>query len=401
MGDAFRAVPVAPDVHWVGAVDWGVRNFHGYLTSNGTTYNAFLVIADKVTLIDTVKPGFFDEMMARISSVIDPARIDYVISNHSEMDHSGCLPQTLDAVRPERVFASAMGELALRKHFHWDRDVQVVGTGDTLELGGARLRFVESRMLHWPDSMLTYLDGAGILFSNDVFGMHLATGERFADELEPDLLRREGAKYYANIILHLSPIVTGFLEKLPAFGLDIRTIAPDHGPIWRTDADTIVRWYGDWARQEPTRKAVVVYDSMWESTARMARAVGDGLTGGGAAVRLMPLGGSHRSDVVTELLDAGALLVGSPTINNQIYPTVADVMNYLKGLKPRNLAGATFGSYGWSGEAEKPLDKIMGEMGVELVREGLRVQYVPSADDLAACRGLGIDVAGRMLERLA
>lgn len=401
MSHSFKAVPISDTVYWVGAIDWGVRNFHGYLTSQGTTYNAYLIMADKITLVDTVKAGFGEEMMARIASVVDPERIDYIISNHSEMDHSGFLPEAIARTRPSKVFASSMGEKALRMHFHWNQDIDVVKTGETISLGNRTLRFVEARMLHWPDSMLTFLEEEGVLFTNDVFGMHLASSRRFADELDPGLLRHEGAKYFANIILHLSPIVTSFLEKLPSFNLDIRMIVPDHGPIWREDIGTIVGWYSQWAQQKPTNKAVVVYDSMWESTARMARAVGDGLTEKGAVVNLMPLGGSHRSDVVTQLLDAGALIVGSPTINNQIYPTVADVMNYLKGLKPRNLVGATFGSFGWSGEATKHLDQIMEEMKVELVREGLRVQYVPGDEDLVACRQLGTDVASRMMEKLS
>ena len=202
-------------------------------------------------------------------------------------------------------------------------------------------------------------------------------------------MRHEASKYYANIILHLSPVVTAFLEKLPTFDLDIAMIAPDHGPIWRENVGEVVGWYADWAKQTPSNKAVVVYDTMWESTAKMARAVGDGLTENGASVKLMPLGGSHRSDVITELLDAGALIVGSPTINNQVYPTVADVMNYLKGLKPRNLVGAVFGSFGWSGEATKHLTATMEEMEVELVSDPARVKYVPDADALASCRELG------------
>ena len=396
MNSPFRAVKISDSVYWVGAIDWGVRSFHGYLTSRGTTYNAFLVMADKVTLIDTVKASFGEEMMARISSVIDPRKIDFIISNHAEMDHTGYLPQAIEAMEPERVFASPMGQKALGMHFHWDQKIEVVKTGDKIDLGDKTLRFVEARMLHWPDSMFTFLEGEGVLFTNDVFGMHIASSERFADEIDPSVLKYEGAKYYANIILHLSPIVTKFLEKLPTFNLDMKIIAPDHGPIWRRDLNHVVEWYSGWAAQKPTNKAVVVFDSMWESTTRMARAVGDGLTENGASVKLMPLGGSHRSDVITELLDAGALLVGSPTINNQIYPTVADVMNYLKGLKPQNLIGATFGSYGWSGEAVKHLDQIMQEMKVDLVQEGLRVKYVPAQEDLATCRDLGAAVAARL-----
>ena len=396
MNSGFKAVKISDSVYWVGVVDWGVRNFHGYLTSRGTTYNAFLVLADKVTLIDTVKACYGDEMMARISSVIDPRKIDYIVSNHSEMDHTGYLPALIEIIKPEKVFSSSMGKKALQLHFHWDQEIEVVKTGDKVELGNKTLSFVEARMLHWPDSMFTYLEDEGVLFTNDVFGMHLATSERFADEIDPSLLKYEGAKYYANIILHLSSIVTKFLDKLPSFKLDIKIIAPDHGPVWREKLNQIVEWYAGWAAQEPTNKAVVVFDSMWGSTTNMARAVGDGLAESGVSVKLMPLDGSHRSDVVTEILEAGALIVGSPTINNQIYPTVADVMNYLKGLKPRNLVGAAFGSYGWSGEAVKHLNQIMQDMNVDLVSEGERSQYVPDSDVLTRCRNFGTLVASKM-----
>jgi flavorubredoxin len=398
MTGGFEAVQVSDRVYWVGAIDWGLRDFHGYRTLLGTTYNAFLVLADRVTLIDTVKAAFLPELLGRIRSVIDPAKIEYVVSNHAEMDHSGGLPGLLAVARPERLFASPQGAAALAAHFHWDQAVTEVRTGDRVDLGNDGLRFVETRMLHWPDSMFSLLEGRKILFSNDAFGMHLASSERFADDLDEALLQREAARYYANILLPLSTIVRELLAKLPELDLDFGIIAPDHGPIWRREPERIVEHYARWAEQRPARKAVVVYDTMWQSTARMARAVGDGLAAGGVPARLMPLDGCHRSDVATELLDASALVVGSPTMNNQLYPTVADAMTYLEGLKPRNLVGATFGSYGWSGEATTRLREILGEMKIELVGEDLKVKYVPADDDLERCRALGRAVADRVAE---
>lgn len=396
MSDAFKALKISERVYWVGAIDWGLRNFHGYKTSRGSTYNAFLILADKITLIDTVKPQFYDEMMSRIRSVIDPAKISYIVSNHAEMDHSGALPRLAQDLHLEKIVASPKGVEALTDHFGAGLEVETVKTGDKLDLGNATLRFIETRMLHWPDSMFAFLEEEGILFSNDAFGMHLATSERYADELDDWVIKKEAAKYYANILLHLSPIVTRLLDKLPSYNLNIEMIAPDHGPIWRKDIGTILKWYGEWAEQKSTNKAVVIYDTMWQSTARMAAAVGDGLAEGGAKVELMPLEGAHRSDVVTELLDAGALLVGSPTMNNQIYPTVADVMNYIKGLKPKNLVGASFGSSGWSGEATKHLDAMMKEIKIDLVQPGFDHRYVPTNDALASCRELGLAVAQKI-----
>ncbi|MBN1947745.1 MAG: flavodoxin domain-containing protein [Bradymonadales bacterium] len=400
MSEVFNAIQVADRVFWVGAIDWELRDFHGYLTSRGTTYNAYLVLTDQVVLIDTVKASFKDQMMERIASVIDPARIQTIVSNHSELDHTGSLPATIERIRPERVVASGPGAKALKEHFHWNQPVQVVKDGEKLDLGNGSLQFFEARMLHWPDSQLAYLEPDGILFSNDVFGMHLASTERFAEQLDCALVIQEAARYYANIILPYSKKVTRLIEKLPTLSLDIRQIMPDHGPIWRQDPGQIVELYRTWAAQQRTRKAVVVYDTMWQSTAKMSRAVVEGLVGGGIdQVRVMPLEGSHRSDVATEVLDAGALLVGSPTLNNEIYPTVADVMTYLKGLSPANLLGASFGSYGWSPQSVKQLDRMLTEMGVQLVSEGVAVQYVPDAAALERCRALGAATAAQLIER--
>jgi len=400
MDQAFTAASVSDGVYWVGAIDWDVRNFHGYLTGRGTTYNAFLIMADKITLVDTVKAPFFDEMMARISSVVDPTRIDYVISNHSEMDHSGCLPQTIAAAGPEKIFASRMGVRALGEHFHMDHEITVVGDGGSLDLGGMKLSFVETPMCHWPDSMVTYLHERELLFSQDAFGMHLASCERFADELDGAVLDHEAAKYFANILLHLSKFIEKALGKISALNLPLGIVAPDHGPIRRTREDVarIISSYARWARQEPTDKAVVIYDTMWGSTAKMARAIGGGLAAGGAAVRLISMGASHRSDAATELLDAGALVVGSPTMNNNVFPTVADAMTYIKGLKPQNLVGAAFGSHGWSGEAPRHLHAMLAEMGVETVADPLRVNHVPDGAALLECRRLGEAVAERLGE---
>jgi flavorubredoxin len=396
MSQAFRAVRLTDRVHWVGAIDWELRSFHGYSTPRGTSYNAFLIVADEVTLVDTVKAPFMDEMMSRIASVMDPSEIRNVISTHAEMDHSGCLPRLLHTVRPERLIASLQGEKALREHFHWDHQVQVVKDGERLRLGSATLKFLEARMLHWPDSMFAYLEGDGVLFSNDVFGMHLAGAERFADEVEGAEVLYEAAKYYANVLLPFSPQMTKVLGKLRASDLEIGVIAPDHGPIWRQKPEKVLELYSRWAAQRPTRKAVVAFDTMWQSTARMAGAIAEGLASSGVGVKFMPLDGTDRSDVAAELLEAGALLVGSPTINNQIYPTVAGLMVYLRGLRPRNLTGAAFGSYGWNGQAVAKLDEALLEMGVELAEEGLRVCYVPDQQALADCRSFGARVAAKL-----
>jgi len=402
MAEPFDAVQVTDRVYWVGAIDWGLREFHGYATARGTTYNAYLVVDETVALVDTVKAPFKDEMLARVASVVDPKRIDLIISNHSEMDHSGCLPEVIEATGAARVVASKNGVKALEAHFRLGDRVEAVADGGRLRLGATEAVFVETRMLHWPDSMMTYLAGEEVLFSQDGFGMHLASAERFADELPEDLLREELAKYYANILLPMSGLVARAVEALRAMNLPLRVLAPDHGPIYRRDVAWPIDLWARWAEQRPAAKAVVVFDTMWGSTAAMARAVAEGLREGGARpVRVMPLAAAHRSDVAAELLEAGALVVGSPTINNTVFPTVADCLTYLEGLGRKNLVGAVFGSYGWNGKAVGRLEEWLDRMGVERVAESVRVLYVPDAEALAACRAMGRRVAETLRERLA
>jgi flavorubredoxin len=397
----FEAVKLTDKVYWVGAIDWGVRNFHGYLTSRGTTYNAYLILAEKVTLIDTVKAPFFDEMMTRIASVIEPSKIDYIVSNHAEMDHTGALPATIAAVNPEKVFASPNGVKALIDHFHMDREITAVKDGESIALGDMNITCLETRMLHWPDSMVSYIPEEKVLFSQDGFGMHLASTERFDDELDAGVLEYEAAKYFANILLPFAPIVTKLLKRLGELGLDVALLAPDHGPVWRKDIGGIISRWGEWAEQKPTMKAVVAFDTMWCSTEKLARAIADGLAEGGVSPKVMSLTASHRSDVAMEILDAGALIVGSPTINNQLFPTVADCLTYLKGLKPKNLIGAAFGSYGWSGESVKYLEAELDAMKIERVATSLKVKYVPDDAALVEARELGAAVAAKLAEKVA
>ena len=401
MESPYKAVKVTDDVWWVGAIDWNIRDFHGYRTPRGTTYNAYLIMADKITLVDTVKAPFREEMMARIADVVDPGRIDTIISNHSELDHSGCLPEVIAAVRPERVVASVVGSKTLRELFPLGGELTAVKDGETLGLGNRTLTFMETRMVHWPDSMFTYLNEEELLFSQDGFGMHFASLERFDDQLDPAILDYEAAKYYANILLLYSPLILKLLEKVTAAGLSFKLIAPDHGPVWRKDIGGIVGRYARWAAQKPTSKAVVVYATMWRNTETMARAISEGLAAGGLSVKLMSMDGVHRSDVVYELLCAGAIAVGSSTLNNNMLPVMADVLNYLKGLKPQNLVGAAFGSYGWSGEAVRQIEEVLSGMKVEIAGDGIRVKNGPDAGVLSSCYELGMAMAQKVNSRLS
>jgi len=398
-GSGFSAIRVSEHVWWVGAVDWALRDFHGYSTQRGSTYNAYLVMGDDPVLIDTVKAPFRDEMLARVASVVNPADVKVIISHHSEMDHSGSLPQVMDLIRPDKVYASQMGVKNLRDQFHRMGEVTAVKDGEMLKLGGLNFTFLETRMLHWPDSMISYLHDDELVFSQDGFGMHLATPKLFADENDPAVLLDEGRRYFANILLPYAPLVLKLLERIQSLGISIKTIAPDHGPVWRKDLGTLLGWYAKWAAQKPENRAVVAYDTMWQSTAMMARSIADGLRDGGSDVAVMPMNCMTRSDVMTELLCAGAFLVGTPTINNTIFPTLADVLAYARGLKPKNLIGAAFGSYGWSGEACAQVEATLREMGVEPALPALKFKFVPDGAALGQCRDFGKAIAADLRER--
>jgi flavorubredoxin len=401
MSDILKAIKISDRVYWVGAIDWGLREFHGYATHRGSTYNAYLVMGDSPVLIDTVKAPFVDEMYARIASVVEPKKIKAIISNHAEMDHSGGLPRLAAELKPEKIYASVMGQKALDAHFRMGAAITPVKTGDAIDVGGAKFSFVETKMLHWPDSMFSYLSGDEVLFSQDAFGMHLATSRIFEDENDWAVARQEMKKYYANILMPFGSQILKLLETYPSLGLNPKIIATDHGPIWRKDFGRIFELYREWAEKKPTPKAVVAFDTMWHSTELMATSIVDGLMSAGVEVQSIPLGASNRSDVATAVLDAGALLVGSPTINNNLFPRTADVLSYLKGLKPKNLLGAAFGSYGWSGESVAQISELLKGMGVEVLDEGVKVKYVPTDEDLSKCFDLGSRVGKTLLERVA
>jgi flavorubredoxin len=397
----FKPVTLAEGIYSVGCRDWDIRDFHGYYIHEGTSYNAFLVTGEKNILIDTVKSNFADELLDNISRIIDPKEIDAVISNHTEMDHSGSLTRIMHKIGEDKpLYCSKMGAKNLKSHFKHDYNFQAMGSGDTLTIGNRTFSFLETRMLHWPDSMFTYMPDEKILFSSDAFGQHYA-GDKFFDDEIGDEIMPHARKYYANILLHFSPRVQALLADVAKMNLDIRMICPDHGIIWRKDPAKIITAYDQWSRQEPAKKAVVIFDSMWESTTKMARAVTSGIEAENVSVRLMNTRKWHRSDIMTAVMEAGAVAVGSPTLNNGIFPVIADVMTYIKGLRPQNKLAAAFGSYGWSGEAVKILNKEFEEMKWEIVDEGVKVLYVPDASDLERCFNLGACLAGKLKEKLA
>lgn len=393
-----KPVELAKDIYWVGAIDWNIRDFHGYSVYKGSTYNAYLIMDEKITLIDTVKREFADELIDNISTLVDPKKIDHVISNHTEMDHSGGLPRVMHRVGEDKpLYCSQMGYKNLSKHFSQKWNYQPVESGGELNLGKRTLTFLETRMLHWPDSMFTYAKEDKILFSSDAFGQHYAGLERFDDEVG-DAIMPHARKYFANILLLYAPLVLKLVEEVTKMGLSIEMICPDHGIMWRRDPSKIINAYVQWSKQAPQRKAVVVYDTMWHSTETMARTIVEALGARGVDARPYHLRANHRSDVITEVLDAGAVVVGSPTLNNGLFPTVSDFLTYLKGLKPKNKIGAAFGSYGWSGEAVKLLSAELKTMQLDVIDPGVRLQYVPDEEGLEACRNLAEKIARALPE---
>ncbi len=395
-----KPIKITENIYWVGAIDWNVRDFHGYLTKEGTTYNSFLIMDDKITLIDTVKKPFAREMLARISEIVDPSKVDLMISNHTEPDHSGALPEIMDAIGREKpLICSKMGRKNLSAHFPNEWNYQTVEDGEQLKLGKRSLTFLETRMLHWPDSMFSYVNEDKILFSSDAFGQHYAGPELFDDEVG-DAIMPHALKYFANILNLFSPLILKLAERVTGMGLEFNIICPDHGIIWRKDPGKIIQAYVDWSLQKPTKKAVIVYDTMWHSTQYMAEAIAEALQEEGIPTLPMHLRTSHRSDVITQIHEAGLVLVGSPTLNNGIFPTVADFLTYMKGLRPQNKIGAAFGSYGWSGEAVKIISAELEASKIELADPGLRLSFVPNKEGIEACRAFGKKMAKALLDRL-
>ncbi len=387
-------VELKKGIYWVGAIDWNIRVFHGYDTPQGTTYNAYLIVDDKVALIDTVKAPFFEEMVQRVEEIIPFNKIDYIISNHVEMDHSGSLPRAMDLAPQVTLVTSERGKKGLARYYKKDWPCQTVKSGDSLALGARQLSFLEIPMVHWPDSMVSYCPGEKILFSNDAFGQHLATAQRFDDEIGWEVIHPEAAAYFANIVLHVGGPVLKALDA--AKGLELDMIAPAHGAIWRKDIGKIVTCYASWARHEARPKALVIYDTMWGSTEKMAKAILEGARDEGITVKMMNISSTGRSAIMKEVLDAKALIIGSPTLNNGMYPTVADFLCYMKGLRPQGKIGTVFGSFGWGGGSTKAITEEMQATGIELVEPALQFQFLPSPEELEQCRELGRKIAARV-----
>ncbi|MEM1672486.1 MAG: FprA family A-type flavoprotein [Archaeoglobaceae archaeon] len=381
-------VKFAEDIYWVGALDWEEKDFHNFQTPRGLTYNSYLILDEKKVVIDAVKHKFVSEQIERISKLMDPKEIDYVVVNHIEPDHASGLADLMRVAKKAVVICSQRGKEGLCKNFDCkDWNFMVVKNGDTLKIGKRTLMFIDMTMLHWPDSIATYVVEDKILFSNDAFGQHVASEERFAEELGVEEALKWAKLYYANILMPLATLIKKKLEELK--GVEVKLIAPSHGVAWR-DPKIIIEHYRKWADFETENKVVVVYDTMWGSTEKLARAIAEGASKN-AKVRLFHIRKDSWTEIVSEILDAKAIAVGAPTIHNSLFPPVAGFLSYLKSLKPKNKKALAFGSYGWNGVAVKEIAKVLEELGFETKQ--FAVKFKPTKEELEKAYELGVELA--------
>lgn len=387
-------------VTWVGKIDWELRTFHGdeYSTHKGSSYNSYLIRDEKTVLIDTIWGPFAQEFVDNLKKEIDLKEIDYIICQHGEVDHSGALPLLMREIPDTPIYCTSNGAKILRGHYHQDWNFVEVKTGDTLNIGESTLTFVEARMLHWPDSMMTYMDGDNILFSNDAFGQHYASDLMYNDLVDQCELYQEAIKYYANILTPFSTLVTNKIKEVLSFNLPLNMIATSHGIIWRDNPAQIVEKYLEWADGYQENQITIVYDTMWNCTKRMAEAIAEGIksVSPDTAVKLYNAAETDKNDIITELFKSKAMLFGSSTVNKGIMNATGGLLEMLRGLGFKNKKAAAFGSYGWSGESVAIIEGKLKDAKIEVVQEGIRVLWNPDQEALEKCREFGKNFAMKL-----
>lgn len=384
---------ITDKVTWVGKVDWGLKRFHGdeYSTHKGSSYNSYLIRDKKTVLIDTVWQPYDKEFVSRLKEEIDLKEIDYIIANHNEIDHSGALPELMREIPGTPIYCTKNGAKIIKGHYHEDWNFVEVKTGDTLDIGENKLIFVEAPMLHWPDTMFTYLTGENILFSNDGFGQHFATELLYNDKVDQGELYEQAIKYYANILNPFSTFVKKKINEILSLNLPLSMICPSHGVIWRENPAQIVEQYLKWADSYQEDQITFIYDTMWNSTRKMAEAIAEGIheVSPSTVIKLMNSAKYDKNDIITEVFRSKAILVGSPTINNGYLFSIGGIVEMIKGLKFKGKSAAAFGSYGWSGEVVKQLTKALEESGFKIVDNGHRSLWIPDEKELDVCREYG------------
>ncbi|EKO1911066.1 anaerobic nitric oxide reductase flavorubredoxin [Clostridium botulinum] len=387
-------------VTWVGKIDWELRSFHGeeYSTYKGSSYNSYLIKDEKNVLIDTVWQPFAKEFVSNLKKEIDLDKINYIIVNHSEIDHSGALPELMKEIPKTPIYCTKNGAKLLKAHYHEDWNFVEVKTGDTLEIGKNKLTFIEARMLHWPDSMFTYLSGKNMLFSNDAFGQHYASELMYNDKVDSSELLQEAIKYYANILTPFSPLVIKKIEEILSFNLPVDMICPSHGVIWREKPLQIVDKYMEWAKNYRENQVTIIYDTMWNSTRRMAETIAEGIKkiNKDVAIKIFNSSKNDKNDIITEVFKSKVTLVGSSTINRGMLSSTASILEMIKGLGFKEKKAAAFGSYGWGGESVKLITEELNKAGFEIINDGIREMWNPDDEALDRCRNFGENI-GKVL----
>jgi len=393
-------VELAKGVYWVGVVDWDLRTFHGesLSTHRGSTYNSYVIMDERPTLVDGAWEPFTDGFLRNVSEIVDPAKLEVVVVNHVEPDHSTALPALLALCPNAEVVCTARARDALQKHYYGDWNYRIVKTGDSISLGKRTLSFIEAPMLHWPDTMFTYIVEDQILMPNDAFGQHIATSHRFDDEVDLDEVMQEAQKYYANILLPYSSLVLRKLGEIQKMNLPIKMIAPSHGIIWRKDISRILEAYAKWSTPGGETGCLIAYDTMWGSTKRMAEEIAQGMVDAGVPVKILRASTTDTNDMIAEMAKFRGLVVGSPTVNRMTLPDVAKFMHEAVSLRPAGKIGAAFGSFGWSGEAATDLTEQLKSVGTKIAAEPLKLKWVPSPEEIIACRQFGRTVAEAILQ---
>lgn len=395
------AIKLNNSVRWVGKIDWELRRFHGeeLSTHHGSSYNSYLVQDQKTVLIDTVWGPFAQEFVNDLKREIDLHQIDYIVANHGEPDHSGALPLLMHEIPGTPIYCTANAVKSLKGQYHADWNFKVVKTGERLSLGTKDLIFIEAPMLHWPDTMFSYLTEDNILFSNDGFGQHYASHQMFNDLVNQEELYYEAMKYYANILTPFSKMVTKKIAEILALNLPLEMICPSHGIIWRQNPLQIVERYQKWAQDYQENQITIVYDTMWNSTRRMAEAIAEGIKQADSQVevKLFNSARADKNDILTEVFRSKAVLVGSPTVNKGVLSSIGSFLEEIKGLSFKNKKAAAFGAYGWSGESMATISKGLSEAGFNVVSDGLRLLWNPDAESLARCADFGKEFAASCL----
>ena len=390
---------ITKDVFSVGVIDWNMRNFHGntFITKNGVTYNSYLINDNEPALIDVVHKGFEDEFIKNILEIISPEKIKHVILNHLEPDHSGAIEYMAKVLKNAKFYGTAKLKEGLLKYYDLNIEINVVKTGDKINLGSNTLTFVEVPMVHWPDSMITYCPEKKILFSNDAFGQHIATNKTFTDEIGQDILWQEVAKYYANILWPLGPMIEKSVNNLLTMNLPIDFVAPSHGLVWKSNINKVIEKYLSWTKNEVKNKVVVVYETMWGSTQTMAREIVRALTNNNIEVKMFDIAKTDFAEVAYEMLEAKAFVIGSSTHDNEMLAYIAGYMHFLKGMKPKNRIAVSFGSFGWAGGAVKEIATNLSSFGIEVIDQ-ISAKFKPNKEEIEKCYQAGEKLSKALLE---